>query len=111
MTEAYYTETEKLVRFKRVPWTWDEQDIIRDTLAEKGYYMNVVSRLGCDRQPHDAWQIDRIDTPRIIEQLFRQRLHVEVQPEGKGKAGIIFVYDNRASEIINAVNRFQKNRR
>lgn len=110
MSQSYYNETQKLVRFERIPWTWTEQDYIREILQDKGYYITCVSRLGCDRQSHDAWQVERADVPMLIEQLFRQRLHVEVQPEGRGKAGIIFAYDNRASTIIHAVSRFQKNK-
>ena len=110
MTESYYDESQKLVRFKRVPWTWTEQDLIKDILSKKGYDAHVVTRLGCDRQPHDALHVSRKDVPQLVEQLFRQRFHVEVQPEGHGMAAIIFVYDNRAGEVIERFGRFQKNK-
>ena len=38
--------------------------------------------------------------PQLIEELFRQRLVVEVQAEGSYKAGIIFGYDYAAETIF-----------
>lgn len=111
MSRAYFTEDQKLVRFQRVAWTFDECILMSELMETKGYQISAASRFGCDRQPHDAWQVERKDIPQLIEQLFRQRIPVEVQAEGKGKAGIIFVYDNTASQVINAIGMFQKNRR
>ena len=111
MSRAYFNEAQKLVRFPRVAWTYDECFLIKDIMEGKGYNITAVSRLGCDRQPHDAWEVNRRDIPRLIEQLFRQRIPVEVQAEGKGKAAVIFVYDNSVAQIIDAVGMFQKNRR
>lgn len=59
---------------------------------------------------HDAWLVQRKDVPRLIEQLFRQRIVVEVQAEGHGEASINFVYDYPAEQIIEAVTRFQLNK-
>ena len=100
MSRSYFNEFQKTVRFERIPWTWDEQDIIKNILNNKGYPTQIVTRLGCDRQPHDTLYVQRKDVPRLVEQCFRQRFHVEVQAEGQGKAAIIFVYDNRATEVI-----------
>lgn len=111
MTEAYFTEDQKLVRFPRVAWTDDDCYTIKDILSNKGYPINCVSRLGCDRQPHDAWEIQRKDVGAIVEQLFRQRIPVEVQAEGHGKASVIFVYDNNIAQVIDAVGMFQRNKR
>lgn len=110
MTQAYYTEDQKLLKPKRIPWDWDEQDAMRQLLHDKGYLINIVTRLGCDRQPHDAWEVQRSDIPQLIEQLFRQRIPVEVQPEGHGKASIIFVYDHSGDSVVSAVYRFQRNK-
>ena len=107
MTEAYYTENQKLLRPKRVPWTFTDCETIQAILTNKGYPANCVSRIACDRQAHDSLQVEREDMPQLIEQLFRQRLVAEVQAEGHGKAAIIFSYDYRADTIISAVNRFQ----
>lgn len=108
MSSSYFNETQKLVRFERIPWTWEEQDIICEILEEKGYIVSVVSRLGCDRKAHDSWSVEREDVPYLIEQCFRQRLHVEAQAEGHGKASLIFVYDTRAHDIIDKVRKFQR---
>lgn len=110
MTADYFTEDQKLLRPKRVPWTMNECSRMSKIAKDKGYQINVVSRFGCDRQAHDAWHVPRKDVPRIIEQLFRQRIPAEVQAEGHGKASVIFVYDHYGSSIINALNRFQKNK-
>ena len=110
MSRSYFTEFQKTVRFERIPWTWDEQDIIKNILNNKGYPTQIVTRLGCDRQPHDTLYVQRKDVPRLVEQCFRQRFHVEVQAEGQGKAAIIFVYDNRATEVIEKLQRFHKNK-
>lgn len=110
MTRSYFDETAKLATSPWPKWTLDECDTIRETLDSKGYFINCVSRIGCDRKYHDAWEVERTDVPRLIEQLFRQRITVEVQAEGSYKASINFVYDYAASDIIDAVKRFQKNK-
>lgn len=112
MTEPYFTEDQKMYASDNIPkWTFDECYIIQEVLLQKGYLVNCVSRVGCDRKYHDAWQVERKDIPRLIEQLFRQRIAVEVQAEGHGKASINFVYDYYAETIISAVKKFQKNNR
>jgi len=111
MTQAYFNESQKLTRFKRIPWSWKAQDVMREILCEKGYYINCVTRIGCDRHAHDAWQVQREDVPRLVEQLFRQRIAVEVQAEGHGKASINFVYDYHEDSIIGACHRFHKNKK
>ena len=109
MTEAYYTEDQKLAKINVPKWTFDECTTIQEILLEKGYLVNCVSRRGCDRKYHDAWQVYRKDVPRLVEQLFRQRFTVEVQAEGHGMASINFCYDYYGESVIAAVARFQKN--
>lgn len=110
MSRSYFTEDAKMASSPFPKWTFEQCCKIASILHEKGYYMNTVSRVGCDRNYHDAWQVERKDIPRLVEQLFRQRIAVEVQAEGHGKASIIFVYDYSAKTIISAVNRFQRNK-
>ena len=110
MNREYFTEDQKLGKISNPRWNKDEQTIIHRILLSKGYLVNCVSRVGCDRKYHDAWQINREDVPRLIEQLFRQRLTVEIQAEGSYKASINFIYDYHASTIIEAVKRFHKNK-
>ena len=110
MSRAYFTEDQKLVKLVRCPWSWDDQTTITKILREKGYNVNCVSRYACDGKPHDAWQVERADVPQLVEELFRQRIVAEFQAEGHGKAGIIFGYDYHASSIIDAVNKFRKNK-
>jgi len=112
MTEPYFTENHKMYKFKERPrWTHKEQTRIQETLIGKGYLVNMVSRVGCDRKWHDAWQVYRADVPQLVEELFRQRLVVEVQAEGKGMASINFVYDYFGDTVVDAVGRFRKNKR
>lgn len=111
MTESYFTEDQKMYTSNFPKWNFDECYIIQEILEEKGYSMNCVTRVGCDRKWHDAWQVERKDVPRLVEQLFRQRLVVEVQAEGHGKASINFVYDYHAETIMAAVKRFWRNNR
>lgn len=110
MTESYFTEDQKMYTSNFPKWNFDECYLIQEILEEKGYSMNCVTRVGCDRKWHDAWQVERKDVPRLVEQLFRQRLVVEVQAEGHGKASINFVYDYHAETIIAAVKRFWRNK-
>lgn len=110
MTRSYFTEDAKMFHSPYPKWTFEESYLIQDILMSKGYFVNCVSRVGCDRKYHDAWQVERKDIPRLIEQLFRQRITVEVQAEGHGKASINFVYDYAAESIIAAVRGFQKNK-
>ena len=106
---SYPGEEEKLMISPYPKWTWDEKTKIQKILLKKGYLVNTVPRLGCDRKSHDALLVQREDIPRLIEQLFRERIPVEVQAEGHGQASIIFVYDFSAETIIAAVKRFYKN--
>lgn len=110
MSRSYFTEDQKMFYSSFPKWTWEEQDLIKETLSNKGYSVSIVSRVGCDRKSHDAWEVEREDVPMLIEQLFRQRITVEVQAEGSYKASINFCYDYSASQIIEAVSRFQRNR-
>lgn len=109
MTESYFTEDAKMAVTNFPKWNFDECCTIQEILIGKGYLVNIVSRVGCDRKYHDAWECNRKDVPRLVEQLFRQRFTVEVQAEGHGKASINFVYDYAAESVISAVKRFQKN--
>lgn len=111
MSRSYFTEDTKLAKSPFQRWTIDDCLLIEDILLDKGYYISCVSRVGCDRKYHDAWEVERADVPRLIEQLFRQRITVEVQAEGHGKASINFVYDYDASTIKEAVKKFWKNNR
>lgn len=111
MTEPYPTEDQKMVKTNYPKWNFDQQASIHNILKDKGYVVNCVSRVGCDREYHDAWQVDREDIPRLIEELFRQRIVVEVQAEGNHKASINFCYDYHADTILAAVERFRKNKR
>ena len=111
MSEPYLTEEAKMANSPWEKWTFDECYKIREILYDKGYFINCVSRIGCDRKYHDAWQVQREDVPRLVEQLFRQRLVAEFQAEGHGLASINFCYDYHADTIISAVKRFQKNKK
>jgi len=110
MSRAYSTEDEKLVYSPFPKWTLEEQKTIERILREKGYLVTCVTRVGCDRRWHDSWQVIRQEVPQLIEELFRQRLVVEVQAEGQYKASINFCYDYHADTVISAVHRFRKNK-
>ena len=111
MSRSYLTEDAKLVKVNFPKWNSNDCETIRETLYTKGYFTNCVLRIGSDGKYHDALQVEREDVPQLVEQLFRQRLVAEFQAEGKYKASINFVYDYAAETIIDAVRRFQKNRR
>lgn len=108
MNKEYFTENQKFGKLSNPRWNRDDQTTIHETLLDKGYLVNCVSRVGCDMKYHDAWQVYREDVPALIEQLFRQRLTVEVQAEGSYKASINFVYDYHAETILDAISRFQR---
>lgn len=110
MSRSYFNEDDKLYSVKYSKWSMKSHEVMRNLLREKGYFVNCVARRGCDRVYHDAWQVERKEVPRLIEQLFRQRLVVEVQAEGHGNASINFVYDYSEDHIINSIRRFQKNK-
>ena len=109
MSRSYFTEDQKLVKMNFPKWTWDEQDIIRDTLWSKGFFTNCVLRIGADGKNHDALQVRREDVPQLVEELFRQRLVAEFQAEGRYNASIIFSHNFAAETIIEAVQKFRKN--
>ena len=111
MSKSYFTEDAKMFKAPVKRWSLEECSQIHETLYSKGYRVNCVSRVGCDRRYHDALQVEREDVPMLIEQLFRQRLVVEVQAEGKYKASINFVYDYPAETIIDACRRFQRRKK
>lgn len=108
MSKSYFTEDKKLLLSPYPRWTYEESREIETTLYKKGYVMNIVSRVGCDRKRHDAWQVPRKHIPQLIEELFRQRITVEVQAEGGLQASINFVYDYSGAQIVQAVKRFRK---
>ena len=110
MSRSYFTEDQKLVRCNFPKWTWEEQDVIRETLWDKGYFCNTVSRIGADGKSHDAIQVKRRDIPQLVEEFFRQRIVAEYQAEGSYDASIIFSHNYAAESIIDAINRFRKNK-
>lgn len=109
MTESYFTEDQKMAGSPWEPWSIDACYKMQVAMDEKGYPIQCVSRVGCDRKYHDAWQVNREDVPRLIEQLFRQRFAVEVQAEGHGKASINFCYGYHEDDVLRAISRFWKN--
>ena len=106
---GYFTEDQKLVKLSRKAWTIPQCMKIHQILTSKEYFANCVNRIGADGKWHDAIQVQREDLPTLIEMCLRQRFYVEVQAEGKGKACIIFVYDQNAEYIIEGLSRFWKN--
>lgn len=110
MTRDYFTEDAKLAKLKNTEWTINDCEIMHNLMNKKGYFINCVYRRGCDMKYHNAWEVERKDVPRLVEQLFRQRLVAEFQAEGHGKASINFVYDYHPSTIIDAIHRFWKNK-
>ena len=110
MTRSYFTEDAKLAKSPWPKWNIEESLLMEDILYKKNYYVHCVMRMGCDRKYHDAWQVERKDIPRLVEQLFRHRIAVEVQAEGHGKASINFIYDYSADHIISVVEKFWKNK-
>ena len=109
MGRSYFDETAKMYHSPFPKWSMDACMSMHNVLLEKGYSVSCVYRVGCDRRYHDAWLVKRADIPRLVEQLFRQRIVVEVQAEGHGKASINFVYDYSEAQICDAVERFWKN--
>ena len=111
MGRSYFTEDAKLARSPWPKWTISECLLMEEILRKKNYHVNCgVNRIGRDHKFHDAWQVERKDIPRLIEQLFRQRIAVEVQAEGHGKASINFIYDYHAAHILDCVKKFWKNK-
>ncbi len=112
MSRSYFSQDQKLVSLtNQEPWSIDDCYCITDILYGKGYFVNCVSRIGADKKWHDSWHIKREDAPKLVEQLFRQRLVAEFEAEGHDMAAVIFSYDYPAETIISAVKRFQKNNR
>lgn len=110
MSRSYFTEDSKMIYTPYPKWSSDACMLMKELLWDKGYHVNIVARVGCDRKYHDAWQVFRGDIPRLIEQLFRQRIVVEVQAEGQGMASINFVYDYGENHILECIGKFQKNK-
>lgn len=110
MSRPYFTEDQKMYNSPYPRWTWDEITLIQKILKEKGYLVDIVTRIACDRKAHDSWRVEREDIPQLIEELFRQRITVEVQAEGGYKASLNFCYDYSAETIIEAVSKFRKNK-
>lgn len=109
MGRSYFDETAKMYATRFSSWSLEACMRMSEILEDKGYSVGNVYRLGCDRRYHDAWIVYRADVPRLVEQLFRQRIVVEVQAEGHGKATINFVYDYDESHILGVVKRFWRN--
>ena len=103
MSRSYFTEDAKLINSQFPPWSIDAQIEIEKILLDKGY-------MGCDRKYHDAWLVERKDIPCIIEELFRQRITVEVQAEGSYLASVNFCYGYSEFQVVDVVKRFRRNK-
>lgn len=109
MSRPYLTREEKLTLPRYPFWTVDETEKMRKILFKKGYPVIVITtRLGCDKEEHDAWIVPRVDVGVFIEQLSRQRLTVEVEAEGSMQSALTFVYDYKGEDVLKAVRRFQR---
>ena len=109
MSKPYLSQEEKLSQPHFPLWSHQGSEEMRSILHRKDYHIIVpTTRKGYDGKEHNSWVVYRKDIPKFIEQLFRQRINVEVEAIGQFEADIIFVSDPKESEMIRIVKKFRK---
>ena len=109
MSHAYFNEYQKTIQpVKRNPkfWNMDQIADMESKFYSKGYRF-VTCNLRADHNGalHNAWTVPREHVGLLIEFLFKQRIMVETESIGKGKANIIFVCDESASRFKEFIGR------
>ncbi|MBQ2653050.1 MAG: hypothetical protein IJF83_05800 [Methanobrevibacter sp.] len=109
MSRPYLTIEDKFIQPHYALWSHEASEKIKSTLMKKGYFIIVpTTRKGYDNKEHNSWVVYRKEIGVILEQLFRQRVNVEVEATGTFEADIIFVSDPHETDMLKIVKRFQK---
>lgn len=103
MSSSYFNEYQKTVQpTVRKPNFWDMDAVcdMENLFYTKGYrYITCNIRRDHNGINHNTWIVPREHIGLLVEFLFRQRIIVEVEAIGKGKANIIFVCDESYGQL------------
>lgn len=89
--------------WKKPSWTSDEAMEMTEKFMKKNRCVNCFPRIGYDGCWHNAWQVPRRDIQDYLEQLFFERITVQVQADKHMIASIIFINDESAVKLHDVI--------
>jgi len=112
MSRPYWNDYQKTVTSTRNNCLWSLEDCaeMESILEEKGYDVWVTTGLMHDGQLVNKWEVNRDEIGLWIEELFKRRHIVEVEPHRGGKASIYFVCREYSDNILEWLHRVPKKR-
>lgn len=112
MSRAYWNDYQKTVQptTPRPVWTLETRSEMEEIFESKGYYVMVTVGLCSTGELKNKWVVPRDQIGFFIEELFKRRHIVEVEPAKHNKAEIYFVCDEHPSMIFEWLYRIPKNK-
>lgn len=113
MTRPYWNDYQKTVQptTPRPLWTLETCSEMEEIFESKGYDDVWVTRGVCSNGTlKNKWEVPRDQIGLFIEELFKRRHIVEVEPHKRNRASIYFVCDEHPSLILEWLYRFPKNK-
>lgn len=110
MSRPYWNDYQKTIQSvtPNPLWTLEACAEMESILEDKGYDVWVTTGLMHDGARVNKWEVNRDMIGFWIEQLFKRRHIVEVEPHRGGKASIYFVCREHSSMILEWLGRVPK---
>ena len=110
MSRPYWNDYQKTVQSVEKPplWTLETCAEMEEILESKGWNIWVTTGICSNGTLVNKWQVNRADIGFWIEELFKRRHIVEVEPHKGGKASIYFVCREHPSMIFEWLYRVPK---
>ena len=110
MIRPYWNDSQKTVTSSRKNGLWSLEDCaeMESILEKKGYDIWVTTGLMHTGELVNKWEVNRDEIGFWIEELFKRRHIVEVEPHRGGKASIYFVCREYASNLLEWLHRVPK---
>ena len=112
MSRTYWNAQHKTVQ-PAVPnplWTLESCSEMEEIFESKGHEVSVSVGVAHDGQLYNTWVVPRDQIGFDIEELFKRRHIVEVEPHKHNVASIYFVCRDHPSSIFEWLYRIPKNR-
>ena len=110
MSRPYWNDYQKTVQSTRKAplWSYNDCKEIEDLLESKGHNVWVTTGLCHSGEIVNKWEVPRDEIGFWIEELFKRRHIVEVEPHIRNKASIYFVCKEDSSRILEWINRIPR---
>lgn len=112
MSRSYWNDYQKTVQATNPNplWTLESCSEMEEILEAKGHDIWVTNGICSNGTLVNKWVVNRAEIGFWIEELFKRRHIVEVEPHKGGRASIYFVCRDHPSSILEWLYRVPKRR-